>query len=266
MIQPLTVANDLIAEINRVLTCAHRYLSPDDLAFRRYLAEANKLLKAKPAEGHNLLGLLHGLTGDYKSAAYHADIAISLSPGDPVFVINKASMLANLGFFSESQKYFKLAAAPEQGIFSGKWQLGVCAGAFHALSEFIVKAQRMQLPLEDINVSLIKQVAQFMDDISLDDARLAAAFDIAGDLLRQQKLFFLGPCPEVFVWDKDAIEKHLTFIYAVGLPAQDAIALDEALGQRLLDAQSGLPFEIMIHFESGLPLNERFAERAAVAG
>lgn len=266
MIQPATVAKVLIDDINRVLETEHAYLSSDDLVVRRYLSQANKLLKADQAQGHNVLGMIYALTGDHEKSSHHSDLALAFSPGNAIIANNKAANLSNLGFFGRAQELFRLSGSPEKSLFTAKWELGLCCGAFHTLAEFVESATRMELDLSGVNVSLINRAVRLMDEVSIGDSELAKSLDVVGCILREQKLFFMNMAPDVFVWDADTLEKHLSIIYKVGCPSDRTITLDEELGHRLCDVEPGLPFEIMLHIESGLRVNERFPERPAFAG
>lgn len=264
---PVTAANELVEELNRRLLVEPRYASPDDLNFRRFLARAKSIVQVEPGLGHNVLGLLYGYAGDKVKALHHLDLALKLDAKHAViFYGNQASTLVNLGYFSEAQEPFRRGSTPEEGFFTAKWTAGMSCGAFHALASFVERARLLKLDLAKVPVELIERAVRLMNELSISDADLAIALDVAGDLLRKNRLFFIGETPEVFVWDEDELEKTLSFTYKVGLASSEALALDRELGRALIERDVKVPFEVMIHFEPANAVDEHHPERPAIAG
>jgi len=253
-----------MSELNALLGRARKYGESDEITLKRFEAKARQLLKVKPIEGHNVLSALSQLKGDLQKAVEHIDIALNLK-ADAVLECNKATLLINFGKFLEAQRFFKSGATPERGEFTGHWRLGACCGAWHVLNDFCVMAKRMQLDLTNVDQALIGRVVQLMDQNSITDQDLGGMLEIAGSILREERMYFLGEGSDVFVWDQDAIEKYVTITFRLPVTSRRAIELDRELGRRLFADIADLPFAIMLHFESGLPSNERFAERSAEA-
>jgi len=264
MIHPQTIANELMSELNALLGSAKKYGESDEITLKRFEAKARQLLKVNPVEGHNVLSTLSQLRGDLQKAVEHIDIALNLKAA-AVLECNKASLLINFGKFLEAQRLFKSGATPERGEFTNRWRLGVCCGAWHILNDFCVVAKRMHLDLANVDQALIGRVVQLMDQNSIADQDLGGMLEIAGSILREERMYFVGQGPDIFVWDQDAIEKYVTITFHLPVTSRRAIELDRELGRRLFAEISDLPFAIMLHFESGLPSNERFAERSAEA-
>lgn len=261
-----TRGHQLVKDVNQVLENSPRYIPETDFWFRRTLAEAEKLKSVNRGEAHNVLAQLYGLAGNASVAEHHIDTAIRLSH-DPAIVCNKAVILSNMGFFSAARKSFVESVDPELGLFTARWKLGICAGCMHTLAEFLAKARRMNLEnLNTVDAALITDAVQLMDEITLTDEVLAHALDVAGEVLREQRLFFVGDGPQVSIWNDDPLERHLGLIFKLSVSTADAIALDEELGHRLFEKCSNVPPELMIHFESVKPKNEHYTERPAVTG
>jgi hypothetical protein len=254
-----------MSELNALLGSARKYGESDEITLKRFEAKARQLLKVNPAEGHNVLSTLFQLKGDLQKAVEHIDIALNLKAA-AVLECNKASLLANFGKFLEAQRLFKSGATPERGEFTNRWRLGACCGAWHVLNDFCVVAKRMELDgFTNVDQALISRVVQLMDQNSITDQDLGGMQEIAGSILREERMYFVGLGPDVFVWDQDPIEKYLAITFRLPVTSRRAIELDRELGRRLFAEISNLPFAIMLHFESGLPSNERFAERSAEA-
>lgn len=261
MILPATKSHDLVVEINQALNSARSYVSKDEFLFKRIHADATKLLKVNAKEGRNVLAQLYSLVGDAEEAIYHIDVALKLSD-DPLLWRNKAGMLSNLGLYSEAQKAFKKAAFPEQGFFSENLGLGMCIGAFHTLLELETAALRMKLDVDRPRLEFVRRVVSIMNDSGTTDSDLGAVLDVAGKILRERRLFYMGDGPDIVVWDQDALERHVAISIRIPVPNKLALILDRELGHRLYDAITHVPFQIMLHFESGRPQNEHFAEQS----
>lgn len=264
MILAETNTNYLLKEINAFLGSARSYASTGDFWFRRLAAEAQKIMGVDPAEAHNVLANLYGVAGDYTQAIRHLDIAQKFANSTGLWA-NKAIILSNLGFFSEAQKAFEVAAAPQQGSFSARLELGICIGAFHKIVAFGPTALRMNLQFDIAKFELAQRAVVLMDEFSITDANLGAMLDVAGEIMRDERIFFIGQTPGILVWDQDAQEKYLAISFRLPVCGSRASALDRELGHRLFTKITDLPFQVMLNFESGLPLNERFPERTAIA-
>ena len=258
--------SELIKDINNVLINASHHVPQEDFWFRRKLIEAEKLKAVNKVEAFNIQAQLYGLAGDKDTAEKHIDTAIWLG-NSALLRINKAVILSNLGYFSSAVAPFIEGVEPTYGLFTSRWKLALCLGCFHTIAEIAEKAKLMNLEhFEFVDAALISKVVRVMDEVELTDQQLAAALDCAGELLRENRLFFAGDGPEVSVWDEDSLEKHVSFAFKLAIPIPDAVALDEELGHRLFEKHGELPPEVTIHFESSLSANERIAERPSVAG
>lgn len=261
MINPATKANTLVKELNHAIRSARTYVPQNDLTFRRYAAEAQKLLKVNAIEGHNVLSVLYSLTGDAEKAIEHIEIALRITNA-PILWCNKAVVLSNLGFFSKAQEAFQKGASPETGFFGERLKLGVCVGAFHTILKFEAIARRMQLDVDAVQLGLVRRIVSLMDEYSITDADVGEMLDVAGKILRRERLFFVGEDPDVAIWDQDAVEKHIAINFLLPVTSRRALVLDRELGQELFSEIANPPFQVMLHFDSGLPQNEHFAEQS----
>jgi tetratricopeptide (TPR) repeat protein len=262
MIEPATKASTLVTELNNAIRSAHSYVPQDELTFRRYAAEAQKLLKVNAVEGHHVLSVVYSLAGEAEKAIEHIDIALRLDK-TPTLWCNKAAILSNLGFFSEAQIAFKKGASPESGLFGNQLRLGLCIGAFHTILEFDAIARRMQLDVDVEQLGRVQRIVSLMDEFSITDANVGAMLDVAGKILRRERLFFLDEGPDIAIWDQDALEKHVGINFLLPTTSRRALTLDRELGNELFSEIADPPFQVMLHFDSGLPQNEHFAQQSA---
>ena len=264
MIQPVTKSNELIEEINEFLESARAYRTEDEFWFRQKKREAEKLLKVSPIEGHNVLGNLYGTAGDLGGVVRHFDMATKIE-NLPILWGNRAGIISNLGYFSDAQDAYAIAAAPEQGYFSNHLSLGLLVGAFHKIVELSAIALRMNSTFDREKFDIARRAAMLMDEFSVTDRDLGTILDVAGEILREERMFFMGNMPNILVWDQDATEKYLAISFRLPVSGHRASVLDAELGRRLY-MHPEMPFQVMLNYESGLPLNERFPERTAITG
>lgn len=260
----LTSASSQIAELNDVIGSATHYVDANEFWFRAADVKAKKLLKVNATEGHNVLALLYSLAGDAQKARYHIDCALNLAPS-AILHCNKATILSNLGYFSEALTSFEKGAMPEYGEFTSRWRVGLMGG-FRTLARYAEAAQKMQLEnIENVDVQLIFRIVQFLERHSIADRAIVEMLDVAGELLRENRMFFMGPGPEFSIWDEDAVEPHIAIIFRIPAPSVTALSIDEELGHRLFAGVPEVPVDVMLNFESGLPSNERFVERPTLS-
>lgn len=263
MIQPVTKSNELIREINEFLEAARTYQSEGDFWFRQKLREAGKLLKVSPIEGHNVLANLYGAAGDLNGVNRHFEMAIRIE-NSPILWGNRAGIVSNLGYFSDAQIAYAKSASPELGFFASHLTIGLLVGAFHKIMEFGAVALRMNSKFDREKFEVASRAAKLMDEFQVTDLDLAKILDVAGTILREERMFFMGNLPDILVWDQDATERYLSIGIRLPVTSKRASILDRELGNRLF-ARPEFPFQVMVSFESGLSLNERFPDRSFIA-
>jgi hypothetical protein len=259
----ITSGQTQLDELNRRLVDLRHYVDPEEFWFRNAEAKARKLLSVNALEAHNVLALLHCLTGDRDKYLYHSGCALNLNSA-ALLKVNRATILSNLGYFSEAMPWFAEGAAPELGEFTSRWRVGLM-GAYRTLASYADRALKLRLAkVNEVDTALISKIVGFLTEHDVLDETIASMLDVAGGLLREHRVFFMGEGPEFSVWDEDELEPHLAITLRLPLPSSTALAIDEELGHRLFAGVANAPFAVMLNFESGLPSNERFAERASV--
>ena len=264
MLALATKASRLIQETNQLLMNLRHFLPKDDLRLRRLMAEADKLINADPQEAQAVKGMICQLSGDFERALYHMDNALKLGPGNPAAISNKCSVLINSGFFTEAQKLYAKVGSPTVGNFPDAMLLGLGTGAFCEMDAFIGVARKLKLDLAAIDVGTIEKAARLMREHALSDGALAGFIDVAGEIMREERVVFCD-MPEVFAWDASD-EPVLSIIYKLPVDAYRAEELDCELAERLVDRFPQIPSFFSVSFASGLTeSNERYPARAVSA-
>lgn len=259
----VTVGNKVVEEINQILAALRSYLPEGDLRVVRLLSEADKLIKIDPAEGHSMKGSVYSLTGNVERAIYHSNNAIKLK-SHPVYLLNMCAVLTNLGKFTEAQDLYRKFARPREGFFAQTIGLGISCGAFQLLHEFMAEAQNLKLELLGEKTEVIEHSARVLSEHNISDTLFASFLDVAGGIMREQRVMFCGT-PSVVVWE---LEDRVMLSYTFELPCEALKTedLDTELSVRFLDQFPDYPDCLSISFRSGLPSNERYGERNIAAG
>ena len=260
-----TKGSQLIQDANRLLDNLRHFLPKDDLRLRRLMVEADKLMNADPWEAHTVKGMVYELSGDFDQALSHMNNAIRLVPGNPVGNSNKCSVLINFGNFSEAQKVYAKIGSPVEGNFPMSTLLGLGAGAFCEMDKFLGVAQKMKLDLTAFDVGTIKNAAQLMNKQALSDDALARFLDVAGEIMREERVVFCA-VPEVFAWDSSD-DPALSITYKLPVDAYRAEELDRELAARLVDRFPQIPSFLAVSVASGLAeSDERYPARPVSTG
>ena len=107
-IEPATIESNIIQSINALLVGESRYLSVDDIRYRKILRECDKLIQVDPAQGYIARAMARSIVGDMQMGESDLANALKLAPGladDVKFVW--AHFLLNMGAHSSALALFK---------------------------------------------------------------------------------------------------------------------------------------------------------------
>ena len=219
---PKTIASDLTPLINALVIKTTRYLAPDDMQLRRLIRQAEQLIGADAAQGHSALAALYQLTGDRERTLHHIDNAIQLAPSTLDHLGNKATNLANLGYYSEAQIFFDRAVDPEKGKMTFGWGKGCIYGAFRTMLRHLQRAREMTLELSGLDTEIAERAAAVLEKAGVTDADIAKVLDIFGGVVRQRRLFYAGQAPQVIVFDEIGQEPFIEMVFDFDVPPAEA--------------------------------------------
>ncbi len=189
--------------------------------------------------------------------------AVRLGPGNPVALANKCSILINSGFFSEAAKLYREIGSPRKGGYPLAIRLGLGTGGFLAMAGFIEEARKLKLDLAAVEAPAVENAAQLMSRYGLSDESLAAYLDIAGEIMREERVVFCD-MPDVFAWDSSD-DPVLSITYKIPVDAYRAEELDGELAGRLVERFSQIPWFFSVSFASGLADSHERYPAAATA-
>ena len=262
---PATIADDLFADIRKLIEPGNRYFTPDSREIRELLARADKLQKANAFDAFIARSSLYTMCGDRENALAQIKKAEALGFNRHA-VAARCIALANLGYFSEAQEFYSSAADPTGGFFGKYGRMAVNCGALAAYERMLRVAEKMQLEVDTVLTRKILDALEIFAQVGITDADLGRYLDVAGEIMREQRLFYVGTSPEFFVWTKDEADQFVHFTYRVPVEAGTAERLDTELITRFVDRFGSTPEPVSITIKSGLSSNGRIAERSAAAG
>ena len=256
---PKLKAASVVTEVNDILRAATHYLGQDDPRVSRLMHDAESMIKVDPAEAYSVMGCVSQLVGDYEKAIYSIDNAIKLAPSRFGYLLNKCGYLLNLGFFADAQSVFDQVARPELGMFTRAWNHGYVCGAFESMVRHLEKARLMQLDLEGLDIQTAQKAAKVLEAKRVSQSDVGFFLNIAGSVLREHKLFYLGLVPSVHVVDDPDSDWFISISYDVGVPLSKAHELYSKLIDQLVGHAPVAPQILSVSFRSGGEQYERSA-------
>ncbi|WP_416762990.1 hypothetical protein ACNI65_10870 [Roseateles sp. So40a] len=210
------------------------FLPPDHDEIRALLADADRLARRDALEASHLRGRIHTLTGDRQQVDYWFANARRLHD-DWRAAFNHASCLASLGYFSDAAALTSRFLNIDTGTLASTVSLAVivldlegAVGAYDAL-------RRSSLEPGGLDPCFAPLALEVLRGYELPVHRARSALDIMGQVLREERLRWIGPAPRLFAHcDQD----FASVLYELRLPVSiDAsIALSNRLHLRLFDA------------------------------
>jgi hypothetical protein len=250
----LTTSGHLIDEANK-LTERGVLASPSDFKIRQLKREADKLIKASPAEGYSVMAIVSVLSGEADEAVRMIENAIRLDR-NPVFLMNKSVILGNLGLFSASQDVFKQLTEPLSEAWPNQVVTGLNCGAFCTVAALMRRAEKMTFgDIQDMKPEAIYSLAAILEASGITEREVAGYLDIAGEIMREERLIFIGAAHIQIV---PSYEDGIHISFKLGVDAFKAEDLDSELASRIAARHERLFTRISIGFESGLPEHERY--------
>jgi hypothetical protein len=247
---PATKAGGVIARTNLLIRDLTHYLPEDDARVQELLRDAKSGIKTVAAEAYSALACVHELTGNRKAAIYCIDNAIQLAPSEATFKANKCSILLNLGFFAEAQPLFQRTADPELGFMTMYWHRGFTCGAYQTMVEHLSKARKMGIEVEGLDTATAEKAAMVLVKTGTNQAELGRVLDVAGEVLRDNRLFYVGKQASVTVFDEPGQSPFIQMVYQVGISADEAVDLYFDFVDRVTARFPNLPSALTVGFRS----------------
>ncbi|MDH0866648.1 hypothetical protein [Mitsuaria sp. GD03876] len=236
---PQTIARQLDAQLASIESRIGHFLDPAHAEIRSLLASADQLAGVDAAEASHVRGRIHTLTGDRRQVDYWFANARRLCDEWRVD-FNHASCLASLGYFSDAAAMTKRFLSSSTGALSLTVGLAVSVLDLSGAQEAYAALRRAGIPPRghDPNFTLTAVEVLAYYRIPIERARIV--LDVAGELLREHRLWWLGGHPKLFA-HRSLDDAGVLYELRVGLPSEDSLRLNDQLIERLVDRSLLLP-------------------------
>lgn len=239
-----TIANEVGRSIDALVLGATDYLPDPSFTVRSLDHEVEKLFKADAFSASLKRGLLYQLYGSAKDAIYWIDNARKLRSDPTARLVTDATeavISSNLGHFSQASR---LLIGLGKESWRGEVILLFLCGAWSELSE--LEDVALEPPVDEASakaVATARRCFMTLQQVGVTQAQVQAMLDVAGEVLREHRMFFLGDQPIVRECD-DVV------LYQLRVPAQpvEALAMTDEVIERLVDRDldaAGLAFSFL---------------------
>lgn len=201
------------------------------------------LAKEDPrAAGTYRAGLLH-LTGDHEGAlaCMHAQ-----EDSDPA---TELAILVDAGKCDDAQRLFKQHGHPDDGSFPHLLKYGYGSGAFRQMANFARDAQQIQLANQDnLDFDQIFNIDSLLSRLRIEDKDTAGVLAVAGQVMFEHRLRFLGEQPSIDVFDIPDVLHALHLTYHLPTTPEQAAAISVQFAERLVEQDVAVPDGLHVNF------------------
>ncbi len=246
---PATIANEVNQRLSHLVTSARGFFPADDFSVRRLAGELDKLMHVDAVNAYLFKSGLAQLIGDEKAMRRYLDCAGKLS-SDPAVQRQAAGSLINLGFFSEAQPQFIKASDPRRGQYSIGIVLGICCGAFSATVTLMEQADKLNIETPNGIRATAMKAHSILASEGITDEHVGQILDVAGDIMREQGLFYQGLEPSILPVDDAELGRCVYFTFLLAASAERVVEMQYDLTCRLVDRFHELPATLSVGFQA----------------
>jgi hypothetical protein len=242
-----TKGADLLSQLSEFVAHSKKFLDPQSrsievLRWEREIADVMKVnaiegsfAKAKLAEAHgNIDDVEHWI----RNATHLRASLLDTAP-------NLLVAYGNLGYASRGLKVFRDSVDISRGNIGQCLWLAAGLGAFQVMNQLMLQAERGKVELPERGELMQDlEIASIISKTGVSDDQCAAIIDVAGEVLRKYRLFWLGPQKE-FILDRQSSSALMQF--RVDANYEDASKMSEEAIKLLIERDlDALP--LMINF------------------
>ncbi|WP_041741476.1 hypothetical protein [Collimonas fungivorans] len=237
---PKTILTELDEKIDKLIAL-HTFVSKDSADFISALREIDKVGIEQAPQATRLRAVLLAIAGE-NSLALKALRDLHL----PEFVAScEIGLMANMGLCLEAQPLYAKYSGPNTGNFTKDFELGLSCGAIRQVASFLQNAKKMSLTnLESIPMDIIENAEKMLNEFEISDVQIGQLMDVVGSVLQDEKMFYIGTCPEIEVIDLPGVLRTTLLTYSLPTSSDRAVDLYldfiDRLGQMSLNIPSGL--------------------------
>jgi hypothetical protein len=253
---PVKLATILERELNEF---ADRLTHTGDVysqvEFGRLMRDCEKLQRSDVVQGCLHRAFLYSTAGDLAEAGRMIKNA-ELNGGKDEARIGLFSHLANHGYASEALQLADQMFEHRAG--KNLMELANLAAAIGAFSTIVKEVKTSKSKGEVLQMTYLYDVSQkasaVTQQLGVTDADVAAMLDVAGELLRANKLLWQNALPDLTVLDVEQGGPTLGISYRIGVAPEQAVEMGWALSERLVDRGLDRPGVYVNFLGTVLPL------------
>jgi tetratricopeptide (TPR) repeat protein len=211
------------------------------MQIRQATRECEKLLKSDAQAAYLHLALVAQACGDLDDA--EANLAKAERLGHSADVAgHKIIAYGNLGYFSRAYAELEHVLAP--GDFSRFSYLAVSKIAVQCVMKFYRQSVDAHIEVSsEFPLALMQEAEEFMVRTRFNDSDIMALTDLAGRVMREHGLMFVGDAPQLAVRSgKDGDLMHITYLLGTDVSevAQANLELAQLVGESGVDVPESL--------------------------
>lgn len=254
-VAPETIAKDLIQRVNSLILQGD-YLDLDSFVIKSLLREVDKLMKFDVKSAHIVKAAIYQVCFDEEKMRDHLRIASANASSSDISVsVDCAVGLSNFGYHSEGQDCFVKFDDPNYLsviAMEKTFEVGYQTFSLEHLQSLIVKAKKLNLKLIEKDVVLTSKAVAILRENNISDKLLSQYADIAGDVMRENKLMPQDRAPNFEIADQESgwFPPTIFITFKVNADHATAAELYKELTKRLIEKFDDIPDAIHISIAS----------------
>lgn len=223
------------SEINEYLAVMQRHITMDDERYIDWQARSTRIGEPALAGARALCrALIAHMAGD--AYGFEAEIGESRIAGAPQQLIFESQLIgySNLTFGTKALDVFRRIVDIKYLNIQRFIQVGAAIGAFQRIEELVAQATKAKLELASLAaLPAWRTAARILQGRNFTDEQCAKVVDVAGEVLRDRELFWLGLQPKVV---PDEGQGVVLLRYRVATSPASAAEMTGQMVAKLIDA------------------------------
>jgi hypothetical protein len=234
--QPLKLAEQLADDLNRFAASVTHTDGYDEREFNRLWSVCERLQSTDVVTASLQKSFLCSTTGDFAGTERWVKNA-EFNGGADDARRQRVIHLVNHGFGTKALALVDMQLSHRGGEpLMQAASRAAAIGAFGKIVDAVVQSQANGEVVQMTNLyATALNATKIADELGVTDANIAAMVDVAGELLRENKLFWQHTLPDITLLDASQGGPSLGIEYRVGVPPEQATQLGWRLTEQLIE-------------------------------
>ena len=251
-----TKGSELLGLTQRLVVEGSNFSAPNSFEVRRLRAEIDKLNHANAAEASLCRAVLATACGDWPDSQRWVLNARNLG-----MVWESASVgfvsASNLGYFGEAAAMYPSVVGVMSAPAADHLAQGLICASFRALIDAVAPLQRAKIEIGELHTQAVEVAMKahaVITRLGVTEADVQAVLNVAGEVLREHRLFWLDKEPRIDMID-DEDGAALMYQFRIGVDAKRANNLTDEVLMIMIERDLDKP-GLCFSFLSSPTLNE----------